>query len=207
MMRRYLRFGQPQAASNFGGEDMMTAIRSAKDLQLQVFMALMWACASRPGEILQLERDHLTFHDSKDGHTIISMLFTQGKVLKKIDPYTIHTTLPDEWAQKVRRLVQLRKEDKFLFPTAVNNNKGRGELIEQARCTLRTIKEIYDVRAVRRGAARQLAKAGVPLKAIMLFTRHSNVEMLRRYLGFGQAQSEEATRATSAALELWPRRC
>eukprot|EP00760_Papus_ankaliazontas_P026215 PhM_4_TR3017/c2_g6_i3/m.89407 len=167
---------------------------------LQAFMVLMWACAARPGDVLKIRRANVKLHESEGGNTIISVLFEEGKVLKTIDPYTIHSVIPDRWAATLR--AQLNAEStRFLFH--LSDARQRSLFLKQAREELRRTNGRYDLRAVRRGAAQTLAADGVPLSTVMLFTRHATVGMLRRYLGFGQAQSEEASKATVAASVLW----
>ena len=83
----------------------------------------------------------------------------------------------------------------------------RSRFLAEVRNHLRTIDPMSDLRAVRRGAAQALAEKGVPLAQIMYFTRHVDVSMLRRYLRYGQAKSEEARKGAAAASKLWRKSC
>jgi hypothetical protein len=47
-----------------------------------------------------------------------------------------------------------------------------------------------------------MAAERVPYREIMKFTKHKDEQMLKRYLRFGMALSEEGTRATAAASAL-----
>jgi integrase len=172
---------------------------------LQILLILMWACAGRPGDILQLERGHVQVHEARHGApTKLSVLFTRGKVLKMVDPYTIHTAIPEQWAAVLRaHLAQCTT--KFLLHAP--RKADRDLLFRTARELLRQVNSKYDLKAIRRGAAQTLARGGVPLPTILLFTRHTTLTTLRRYLGFGQTKSEEATVAMNAASALWPSRC
>eukprot|EP00760_Papus_ankaliazontas_P026207 PhM_4_TR3017/c2_g5_i3/m.89411 len=181
-----------------------TISRLDHDVAMQMFLCVMWACAARPGDVLQLKRANVQVHSSQQGNTATSALFNEGKVLKTIDPYTVHTVLPDPWAAKLRSFIS-SSSSSYLFdlPTLA----ARTQFLKQARLEVRVTNPLYDLRAVRRGAAQALAADGISLSTVMLFTRHATVGMLRRYLGFGQAKSEEASKATAAASVLWPTRC
>ena len=79
--------------------------------------------------------------------------------------------------------------------------------MKQVRTHLRTINPRYDTRGLRRGAAQNLANQGVPLTRIMELTKHADVGMLKRYLGYGKSLSEEARKSTDiAASKLWKSR-
>jgi integrase len=187
-------------------EHAVTAIDAARDdPPLQVLIILMWACAARPGDISQLEKQQLVVHEAQTGsHTKVSILFTRGKVLKVLDPYTIHTAVPETWAA-ILRVYQSQSMHKFLLHLPLK--RDRDDLFRRGRELLRLSSPSYDLRAIRRGAAQTLARDGVPMSTILLFTRHTSLTTLRRYLGFGQAKSEEASAASRAASALWPIRC
>ena len=74
--------------------------------------------------------------------------------------------------------------------------------MRNVRTALRTSNMALDIRSLRRGAAQKMAAEGVPLATILTFTKHVDVAMLKRYLHFGQAPSEEGTKATRAASAL-----
>lgn len=191
-------------------EEILKAVRACEALgkmSLAIFFVLLWACAARPGEIVQLESSQVTLHpyEDRDRTAKLSILVTRGKTLKTVDPYTLHTVVPVEFADLLRIYMELRVHEKFLF--SLSTSKSRSAFIREARVELRKVNAHHDMKAVRRGAAQTLAKAGVPLSTIMLFTRHQSVTTLRKYLGFGKAPSEEAKQAISAASELWPKRC
>lgn len=205
-VRHFSNRESAQARPGCSQEEMLATITAQHhDPQMQSFLMLMWATAGRPGDVLKLKTKHVSLHESERGLTIISALFDQGKVLKTADPYTIHTAIPDEWAAILQAHKDARQQDGYLFP--IPSYRERAAYIRKAREVIRSTNAGLDLRSVRRGSARTLARAGVPLSVVMLFTRHANVTMLRRYLGFGQVRSEEASKATAAASALWPRRC
>ena len=72
---------------------------------------------------------------------------------------------------------------------------------------MRTINPRSDSRGLRRGAAQNLTNQGVPLVRIMELTKHADLGMLKRYLGYGKSLSEEARKSTDiAATKLWKSR-
>ena len=97
------------------------------------------------------------------------------------------------------------QHSKFLFP--MPSKRTREAFMKQVRTHLRTINPRYDSRGLRRGAAQNLANQGVPLVRIMELTKHADLGMLKRYLGYGKSLSEEARKSTDiAATKLWKSR-
>ena len=125
-------------------------------------------------------------------------------LIGKVDPYNIHTVVPEKWAAWLRTWLAA-KTTMFLFEQPSRAQRSR--FLAEVRNHLRTIDPMSDLRAVRRGAAQALAEKGVPLAQIMYFTRHVDVSMLKRYLRYGQAKSEEARKGAAAASKLWRKSC
>ena len=83
----------------------------------------------------------------------------------------------------------------------------RSKFLATVRDHLRTINPEYDLRGVRRGAAQTLAAQWASMSEIMYFTRHVDVAMLRRYLRYGKASSEETRKGAKVASKLWSESC
>jgi hypothetical protein len=134
-----------------------------------------------------------------NNHWEISVLFRRGKVVGKIGPYTVNTQADLNWGSKLHaHLTATSTPHLFHFPTIANRN----DFMTQVRTTLRRQNTALDVRSLRRGAAQKMAAERVPYREIMKFTKHKDEQMLKRYLRFGMALSEEGTRATAAASAL-----
>eukprot|EP00760_Papus_ankaliazontas_P026105 PhM_4_TR3007/c0_g3_i2/m.37694 len=173
--------------------EMHSVIRRARhDMQLQVFLVLCWARAGRSGDILQIRTPNISFHESENDHMLMSFQFSEGKVVKSTGPFTVHTVVPEEWARNITALIQSRTDGDFLLPLTTRQERTR--FMMSARSHLRQIDPTMDLRAVRRGATRTLAALEVPLSTIMLFTRHTSLQTLRIYLGFGSAAPSSSRR-------------
>ena len=93
----------------------------------------------------------------------------------------------------------------FLFQQS--SKAQRSKFLASVRDHLRTINPEYDLRGVRRGAAQTMAEHGASMTDIMYYTRHVDVAMLRRYLRYGKASSEETRKGAKTASRLWSTRC
>jgi len=181
------------------------ALEAATDPEVRAVLLIQWACAARVGDVTQLKRAEISFNPpASNGAVPMKVMFTKGKVIGRIDPYTIHTSIPQKWADWLAQWVS-SSETPFLFQKT--SKSLRYKLHQAALETLRRVAPACDLRSVRRGAAQTLAAKGVPMETILLFTRHTDVKMLRRYLRFGQTPSEESRKATAAAESLWHISC
>ena len=89
-----------------------------------------------------------------------------------------------------------------LFP---QDQKGLEQLVKDLRQLVRSVNPKYDLRALRRGSLQALAAANVDLEVIRVFSGHTNIPMLLRYLGRGLAvrqRKEQGSKAARAALRI-----
>jgi hypothetical protein len=183
---------------------MMKIIESATNPEVRALLLLQWSCAARVGDISQLYRHNVQLGTGKE-HVPLTVFFTKGKVIGRIDPYHVHTALSARWAEWLAHWMA-QSTDKFLFQKM--SKAARMRLHGEAKNHVRTVCPQCDLRSVRRGAAQTMAAKGLPMSTILLFTRHTDVKMLRRYLRFGKAESEESRKGVAAAaLALWPKQC
>ena len=125
-------------------------------------------------------------------------------MIGKIDPYHIVTKIPETLASWLRHWLQTI-DSVFLFQQP--SKAHRSKFLASVRDHLRTVNPDYDLRGVRRGAAQAMAAQGASMVEIMYFTRHVDVAMLRRYLRYGKAVSEETRKSAKAASKLWSESC
>ena len=185
--------------------NLWIAIEKAEDPEVRALLILSWATVGRVGDVAQVKTKNASVGPPVRGApTSVQVFFDRGKVIGKVDPYNIHTVVPEKWAAWLRTWLAA-KTTMFLFEQPSRAQRSR--FLAEVRNHLRTIDPMSDLRAVRRGAAQALAEKGVPLAQIMYFTRHVDVSMLRRYLRYGQAKSEEARKGAAAASKLWRKSC
>ena len=186
--------------------DMRTALETAPNPSIKALLLLSWATVARCGDASQVKTSGLEIDppNAEKKMTRISMFFDKGKVIGKIDPYHIVTEIPETLAAWLREWHQ-SLDTVFLFQQTSKAQRAR--FLASVREHLRTINPEYDLRGVRRGAAQTLAAQGASMTDIMYYTRHVDVAMLRRYLRYGKASSEETRKGAKAASKLWSENC
>ena len=181
-------------------EDIEKAILSAPTESIKALIILSWVFVARVGDMSQVKTDCLYLGTPKvDGSMEVQCHFERGKVIGKIDPYTLTTTVPAQW---VSFLQTWHSKIKTPFLFHMDSLKKRQQLLASTRKHLRTIRDDLDLKSVRRGAAQKMADAKIDLEQIRYFTRHKDVSMLRRYLRFGRAESVETRKGAAAGLAL-----
>ena len=80
---------------------------------------------------------------------------------------------------------------------------GRAQ-VSDVLAALRRVSHDLENRSIRRGALQALANAGTPEDVLLLFSGHTNVVTLRRYLGWGSIGTAKRTTMTTAAAALAP---
>ena len=147
----------------------------AKESSLPIFAAVLlsWVTCARTGCILQL-----TTADVLVEGEILTITFRRGKgALSRRTQYTVHTMIPPEFLPRLNRWLQTRRD--WLFPRELKS--------WQIKDCLRRVDPEFECRSLRRGAIQQLATTpNITDETILLFSGHSNVVTLRRYLNFGR---------------------
>jgi integrase len=170
-------------------EEVVTLLeRQEVDPSLRLAVLLAWISAARVGCILQLRRRDITV--TGEGCAIT---FRRGKGVLFRGPYTVHTRLPvgmQGWAMPI--LQALEPGDK-VFPQVAG---------KQVCAALRRVSPRLEQRSLRRGALLALATAGVAEEDLLLFSGHTGVATLRRYLGWGKESAPMRTRMLLGARAL-----
>ena len=171
---------EPVAAVAADVAEALQHLRTKGDLQTAALLALCWFTAGRPGDVLQLLRDDVRF--DKGDH--LTARFRRSKVVKHVGEYVIHTRVTSDYARKVITDWKARGSGSgFLFPIA--NAQVRNKVITKLREALRHVRPELECRSLRRGTLQRLAKADATEEELLTFSRHTNAQQLRRYLGHG----------------------
>ena len=156
---------------------------------LPVFCAILlaWMTCARVGCILQLRRNDVEIH--KDGTT--SVRFRRGKSVRTRGPYTVHTTtIPPRYLARLERWLVQRRNTMFDGSTTG----------AQVKLALRRTNPLLEQRSLRRGSIQTLAcSEGITDETLMLFSGHTQVTTLRRYLSWGKAATHTRETMTRAA--------
>ena len=208
-IRRLSKRAMPTGLPSVTEAEVVRMIETSSDPQIKAALILIWACVARSGDVSQLKTSGVSVVQvkgvpRKGRRAGLSVFFQRGKVIGKVDPYTVHTAIPETWAAWLQNFLHETMTDYlFQMPSKV----ARQRFLDRLRVHVRTVAPLCDLRALRRGSAQNLAEKGVAMSTIMLFTRHADVSMLRRYLRFGKTISEEAMKGTAAASRIWPTSC
>ena len=146
-------------------------------LPLPLFAAitLAWHSAQRTGDILQLQSSDVSLQP--DGTMILRI--RKGKVASIRGAYTVNTpALPPAHRIRLASFLAARAASLCLFTATTT-----GPAIKLA---LRSADAELEQRSLRRGALQALAaEPGMTDAVLLLFSGHTNVTSLRRYLNWG----------------------
>lgn len=166
--------------------DIHRTLRHLDNRAAKVFLTMMW-CSAHRGTSIQniLTKDvHLNVHANRqfsDAQTA-TIRFRKGKTSKTTGVYSI--TIPIGQRELVFiRSANLAKQQ-YLF------GKLRYKVQQLVSAALK--KEKLDIRTIRRGSLRFLAKEGFSLQQLLTLSRHKTVKELYTYLQGGVALRSEA---------------
>ena len=128
----------------------------------------------------------------------MTVTYRQGKTARN-DPYTAFGTMSAEGIANLRALLQERAPDDQLWPheTPYQKTKWYGRV----RDALRQVNPDLCLRALRRGAAQAMARAGVPEEILMVQTGHKASSTLHRsYLQNGRIRTAVSTAVREAVI-------
>ena len=178
----------PRQPAAITWRELQPVLSSLPDTPVFVALLLGWFSAARLGCILQLSRADLTLH--KETRTV-DIRFRRGKGARARGPYTVCTPpIPEKLWGRFERYVESRNS--WIFPTATT-----GSHLKEA---LRLAGPQFEQRSIRRGALQSLAQApNMTDEILMLFSGHTQVRTLRRYLSWGTRATHTATHMRQAA--------
>ena len=168
------------------------------DIDTKFMIALQWVTCSRISDILMLRREDLIWDANKNE---LAMTVKEGKVMGKVDPYTVHTKVTDEYLQRIFRvfLSKVHRDKDRIFPFT---NLPRQKRIDRLNNALKVASPTLTSRSVRRGALQTMATEKTPLKTIMQFSGHKSEDTCKRYLDWGRLHFNMKENASAAAKHL-----
>jgi hypothetical protein len=167
--------------------------KGRKDIAAQI--AIAWLTAARVGDVLQLKQENISLGSGPTAK--LDVQFRRGKTVRMKTAYTVQTTCPGEWIALVKECLDRAQPGHFLWPAAsLTARKQMGKDVTQA---LRLSNPELEQRSLRRGALQTMADAGVPEEVLLMFSQHTSMSMLRRYLDWGRKGSHKASTSRNAA--------
>jgi hypothetical protein len=184
-------------------EGMMEILKPGRtSLPVAVLFILCWSSTGRPFNWLYVKKPDLLIGDLDEqndpGHNLM-ITWRDHKTLGKRGAFTVPSWLPKEWGTKVKKwLLDVRGE--WVFPKAMwqGLKDGLRAALKEAAQT-HGKGEPWDLKALRRGSLSTMARKGVSLTDLRLFSGHKSDAMLLRYLGYGVHAAEQAARGEAAA--------
>lgn len=186
-----------QAAA--AAEDISKALALTADIQVRMFLLLLWLSCARKGDIGHLTASSVTFKTGASystGH--LELFIHQGKgVAANKAKYRIQTMCPPAFEKELRQFLQSRLQevgrDSPLFRSSLSSSN---EIV----ALLKRVHEKLDCRSLRRGSLQTIAQdPNVTEETLMRLSGHRNVKTLHRYLGW--SANVKGNRESAAAAQ------
>eukprot|EP00796_Vickermania_ingenoplastis_P011276 gene11276-biopygen7754 len=159
---------------------------------------MLWMFAARPADITRLRVRSIAFSEPDANRNIPTQItIREGKGAKFRGPYPVASVLLPQQATVLQHLMQDKLGSQLIF-------KNAAEVREQ---TLRVVHKVCPdatLQSLRKGAVLHLAHKGVPEDQLMRITGHTQVNTLRKYLGYGRQLTAEGVAAQANAGLLHP---
>jgi len=169
---------QPRSVKPARMGDIQKAIDGTDTVPLKAALALSWILAARFGDVLGLQFEDLSLTDDGDEcnrNNIVTVTYRRGKTVARRGPYSVHSHIPDVWVDYIRAAGTGKRSGKIF---------GRIKVADMTSA-LRRGKQELEARSVRRGSLQLMASNGVGEETLLLFSGHTTLLSLRRYLNWG----------------------
>ena len=177
----------PQAATALEVTKVMHRLVREGKRFLAVTLWLGWTHAARPSDVWRLERHDVVMEGER-----LTITWRRGKVVASRGPYSTFAAM-GEFAGLLSTFLNSFPPSATMFLTA--GPWKSASLLKELRATNRQL----ELRSLRRGALQLLSTMGTPEEILMIFSGHSSIATLRRYLGY-QPAAEVAERCILASV-------
>jgi hypothetical protein len=191
---------RPRVPLSATAAQVTAAILAEPLRKVRLLLALTWVCCGRTGDLTQLSPADFEWASGAAGARAVGLTvtFRRGKTVERRGPYSLHTSLPGDWLEPLG----LTSGDTASLDLAIA--EMRRTEVKDVLAALRRVSPDLENRSLRRGALQVLAMSGVDEATLLLFSGHTQVSTLRRYLAWGAIGSEKMTRMLGAATALHP---
>lgn len=166
------------------------AIRLSPRDVVKGLLALAWLTAARVGDLLQLApADVIWQPDTRQ----LTVTYRRGKTVSRRGPFSLHTEVPKAWVPHIDKSWNVAQQRRRLFE-AVS--------VGEVTLALRRVDSRLESRSIRRGSLQVMAVEGVPEDTLVLFSGHTTLTTLRRYLAWGAIGTVKKEIMTTAARSL-----
>ena len=141
---------------------------------------------------MKIRKTRLTITSSETAKVTL----TEGKGVKaRQSPYTVAFATPFISALKA---TQRKAKGVYLF-----DQKRAHHMTRKIKKLLRARDKQYELRSVRRGSLQAMAAAGIDLNTLITFSGHKSMNMLLRYLDWGNFAQQLHEQQIEASTVLW----
>ena len=178
------------------------------DLRTMAAILLQWYMAGRVGDVLNLKWKDFIIEDKEMDFVRFKITVSEGKVIAKRGPYTVATKIPQQHARLILSYFRTAPHlgdniapSTRIFPTSKHSPGGMAHSHQQKlmRLALKKVHPKLCTRAIRRGALQAMADEGVEHETLMVFSGHTEVKTLLRYLNWGRNAGNQSEKAQQAA--------
>ena len=150
-----------------------------------------WTLGQRFGDFIQLPLNDFYFTTDE-----VRLTFRLGKTVGHVGPYTLPLPLDSPATAAFLDVRQAALERGWGFIGTKSNDKDDcRKLKAQVSATMAAVDERLELRSIRRGGLQNYASLGFELDEIRVFSKHTNDDMLMRYLNWGQCAEARMSRA------------
>ena len=162
---------------------MNKAIQMSTDIEIQRALATDWVVSGRTGDVLKLNVQDVQIQRNQ-----ITVTFRKGKTVAKRGPFSVHSTIPEEWLH--------------LFQTPRESGKLCKTTVAAVCAAIKKADKQLSNRSLRRGSLQAMAAAGTTDEILLMFSGHKSVSTLHRYLMWGSvgAHKKEVMRTAARSL-------
>lgn len=140
----------------------------------------------RISDMIQLAVADLQINDS-----FLMVTVRRGKTMSVSQPYTLwmrRNVYPAETL--IKTATEAKAQSRLFLFSDFNQEEERQKVLSTIRDMLTSINDQLELRSFRRGGLQRMAQQGFKMETVLQFSRHSDVAMLMRYLGWGQHAEE-----------------
>lgn len=177
---------QPKAAT----EAAVLQVMENNNLPATIRAAILitWVTCARCGDTLKLRKMDMSFEETTGTLTVT---WRRGKTVARRGAYTVHTVVPTKYRSLVlETLTTPTSATAKIFPNVIGRD---------LKLALRTVDRQLEQRSLRRGSLQLLASLGMEDSKLILFSGHTTIKMLHRYLGFGRLAKATANTMLAVA--------
>ena len=165
-------------------QQMMIFVQTYRDAfpSLTAVAMMAFLNGQRISDMVQLGVADLMLNDE-----YLMITVRRGKTVPTTGPYTLwmrRNEYPTETL--IATAQQAMKEKRLFLFSDTNANEEREKILQKIKDMIFSIDDDLELRSFRRGGLQRMASLGFNTETLLQFSRHTDAQMLMRYLNWGQ---------------------